>query len=221
MLRFRFKVSNAAGKVRSGHITASSLTAAQRAVESNGYSILELVESAESDSRPSPSAQVRRGSPTVAYQPHLVDHLEAIEAAPAKRKGVLAFLTLLGLLLCLLSGFGPSMTGAPVASTPKPQEIRLVITGLATVPPKQRARATLHFQMPEVPLGLIRDYNGLVEESGSYRVEYDFESSKAPSYFIAELQVDGRRVDQGDRALFSGQPLSGQAPPLVAPLANP
>lgn len=205
MLRFRFKISTEAGQVRVGHIEAVTVDVARRILESKKFTVLELDEA---------KPAVRRAR--AAYPPHPIEYLEKLESAPSRRNAILGSLAALGLLLAVWHGARPSGRGAPVVATPVVQSVQLVITGQVSVPSELRPRASLRFSMPELPLTLVRDYQGLVGESGEYRLEYDFQGPKAPGEFSAELRIDGRPVDRTGRLPFIGQRRLGQAPPLRA-----
>ncbi len=216
-MRYRFKVSDASGKVRSGHITAVNTEAARKAVESNGYSVLEL--EPVSGAEPGPRSPRPPRSARVSYQPHLLERLEDLEASPGRRKAVLGGLVTLGALLWL--GYRPTDEQTVMSIQPSPaRRVRLLLEGAARVPPGQRAKATLHFQMPELPLGLIRDYGSLADESGRYMLDYEFDGQRAPTYVRAWLQVDGRIVDRADKIGLAGEPLRAQIPTLEAPFEN-
>ena len=207
MLKFRFKVSTEAGQVRVGHIEAVSLDVARRLLEGKRFTVLELHEAT-----PAQRSSRRARAP---YPPHPIEYLEKLETAPSRRNALLATLGLLGLVLALWYGAGP-MAGEAAAQEgrEKLQEVHLMITGQVKVPSELRHRATLRFSMVDLPLTLVRDYEGLVGESGEYRLEYEFEGSRAPGSFSAELLLDGHSVGRAERVAFSGQPYLGQVPLL-------
>jgi hypothetical protein len=210
MMKFRFKVSDGTAKRRVGNISAVDIEAARKAVESQGYTVLEL-EPLKTQAISSP-----RRSSAMAYRPDALELLERLERSPQKRRAVFTLLLFLGLALWLTHRPSSSL-GTLVTASASERPIRLVLSGTVEIPLAQRPTAAVHLRMPELPLEISRTYEGLVDDVGGYRLEYEFEGGKAPTYFEATLTVDGKKVDQTSRVSLSGEPLTGQAPELRGP----
>ena len=222
MAKFRFKVSTPEGKVKVGHVGAADEDTARKRLEGSGFTVLEL-ESTEGGSsleihsnKRSVGTRIPRAQ-SRGYQPGLVDFIEDIESEPKRRNTLLGGIALIGFIVAILYGVNEARSRAkPDIVEPTYEKVSLAITGKAVVDAKKREKTTLVFHFPEVPLDLERPYQELVQEDGSFKLEYEFESQRAPSYLTASLRVGGKDVSATEKTLLSGEPKSAQLKTLRA-----
>ncbi len=192
--RFRFKVADAAGKVRSGVMTAPDLESARRTAQANGFKVLELT----------PVAERGRGA---SYRPGPGERFESWERSRAWR-GVFLLLAVLGLAWAVASGVRSGAAGSKAKMSPT---IKLHLSGTVGVPEGQRENALLIFYFPEVPMTVSRRLVDVSDGSGKYSVDLEFEAVRKPAHFSLTLVVDGKPLAQTPQRALTGDPLQGKA----------
>ncbi|MCA9792681.1 MAG: hypothetical protein KC910_12830 [Candidatus Eremiobacteraeota bacterium] len=217
MPKFRFKVSDAKGKIKAGQVIAPSLEQAEERLRKAGYTVLECNES----DGPKLEVHARKGGgPTIeraesrGYQPSIIDFIEDVEMEPQRRNFGLVALALVGLIVAVLYGVAHKREAAANApKEPQYEQVKLSIQGSLEVVGSSFDGAKLIFHFPEVPLDLERDAEGFVDDKGAFKLEYEFASAKTPTYCTLTVEKKGYKTVNLDRQFLKGtDTLAGSLP---------
>ncbi|MGE0488492.1 MAG: hypothetical protein AB7S38_04690 [Vulcanimicrobiota bacterium] len=209
MPKFRFKVSDAHGKIKAGQVIAPSLDQAEERLRKAGYTVLECT---ESDGAKLEVHAGRKGSgPTIeraeskGYQPSIIDFIEDVEMEPQRRNFGLVALALVGLVVAILYGVAHKReVAANAPQEPEYEQIKLSIDGSLEVVAGSVDGSKLVFHFPEVPLDLERDAEGFVNAQGGFQLQYEFASAKTPTYCTLTVEKKGYKTVNLDRQFLKG-----------------
>lgn len=223
MPRYRFKVADAKGKVKTGYVGAPDEATAQARLMKAGYYVLEL-ESGDGDS---PSLQIKSSTPKSGfvqierapmrgYQPSLWERVTDFSIDAQTRNMGLIALAVLGLLVALVTGFAGKKDARTAATEVEYETVKLAVRGRVVPPDGSLQGVSLIFHLPEVPLDVRKELDEIATgEKGDFLWEYEFMAPRSPNLVSLTVSKEGYQDAQLDRVPLRGDPLTCDLPTVV------
>lgn len=222
MPRYRFKVADPKGKVKTGYVGAPDEATAQARLMKAGYYVLEL----ESQDGDAPSIEIKQPSskpgyvpieraPLRGYQPSFWERITEFSIDSQTRTMALIALGVVGLLVALVTGFSGKKSSGPAATEVEYETVKLAIRG-RVVPPGDGTPVALIFHLPEVPLDVRKDLKEIAaNDQGDFLWEYEFMAPRSPTYVSLSVDAEGYEEARVDKVPLRGDPLASDLPTVV------